>query len=221
MENVCIKKCFECDGIENLVEHHVVPRSKGGQKTLFLCQIHHDIVHGIDPRNISLSKLVKDALQKAKANGVKLGNPYLSKARNKAAKIIQERKNQFVIQSEKIINEIRLTGIDSLSGIADSLNKRGIKSSRNSNWTATSVKRVLKHSSAINGLKAGIKSNQKNADSYSERLLPVIQEIQKANVTSLRAIAHCLNVRGFVTRTGKLFAAQSVKNILDRNLNKV
>ena len=60
-------------------------------------------------------------------------------------------------------------------------------------------------------------ANQAQADDYSGRLLPVIQEIQRANVTSLRGIAHCLNVRGFVSRTGKPFAAQTVKNIIDRS----
>lgn len=68
-------------------------------------------------------------------------------------------------------------------------------------------------------IKRAAEANQTQADSYSERLLPVIQEIQQANVTSLRAIAHCLNVRGFVSRTGKPFAAQTVKNILDRSKN--
>ena len=64
-----------------------------------------------------------------------------------------------------------------------------------------------------NAVKAAAKANQTQADSYSGRLLPIIQEIQAANVKSLRAIAHCLNVRGFLSRTGKPFAAQTVKNI--------
>lgn len=68
-------------------------------------------------------------------------------------------------------------------------------------------------------IKRATTGNQTQADTYSARLLPVIQEIQAANVTSLRAIAHCLNVRGFVSRTGKPFAPQTVKNILDRSNN--
>lgn len=54
------------------------------------------------------------------------------------------------------------------------------------------------------------------ADAYAGSLVPVIDEIQKAHVTSLRGIAQCLNARGFKTPNGKAFAAQSVKNILDR-----
>ena len=67
-----------------------------------------------------------------------------------------------------------------------------------------------------NAVKAAAKANQTQADNYSGRLLPVIQEIQQANVKSLRKIAHCLNVRGFVSRTGKPFHAQTVANILER-----
>jgi DNA invertase Pin-like site-specific DNA recombinase len=67
-----------------------------------------------------------------------------------------------------------------------------------------------------NAVKIATEANRVQANAYSDRLLPVIREIQKANVTSLRAIAHCLNVRGFRTRTNKAFTAQSVKNILNR-----
>jgi DNA invertase Pin-like site-specific DNA recombinase len=65
-------------------------------------------------------------------------------------------------------------------------------------------------------IKRAIKVNMQRADAYAERLVPVIQEIQKAHVASLRGIAQCLNARGFKTPNGKAFAAQSVKNILDR-----
>jgi len=46
--------------------------------------------------------------------------------------------------------------------------------------------------------------NQERADAYAN------------NLNSLRGIAQCLNARGFETPNGKAFAAQSVKNLLDR-----
>lgn len=64
--------------------------------------------------------------------------------------------------------------------------------------------------------KRGSEANTKQAEAFAGRLLPVIQEIQQANVKSLRKIAHCLNVRGFLGRNGKPFQAQTVANILDR-----
>lgn len=77
----------------------------------------------------------------------------------------------------------------------------------------------LGNPNATQALKQARIAYQAQTDTYSERLLPIIQEIQRANVTSLRGIAHCLNVRGFVSRTGKPFAAQTVKNIIQRAKN--
>jgi DNA invertase Pin-like site-specific DNA recombinase len=65
-----------------------------------------------------------------------------------------------------------------------------------------------------------VAANRKRAKNHSEQIVPVIVEIQKAHVTTLRAIAHCLNVRGFKTPNGRAFAAQSVKNALRRGLGE-
>ncbi|MDB6026692.1 MAG: resolvase [Verrucomicrobiales bacterium] len=67
-------------------------------------------------------------------------------------------------------------------------------------------------------IKKAVETNVARAKQYAENVLPVIREIQKAGVTSLRGIAGCLNARGFQTPNGKDFAAQSVKNLLDRAL---
>jgi DNA invertase Pin-like site-specific DNA recombinase len=63
-----------------------------------------------------------------------------------------------------------------------------------------------------------VAANLTRARKHSDQIVPVIQQIQKAHVTSLRGIAQCLNVRGFKTPNGKAFAAQSVKNALRRGL---
>jgi DNA invertase Pin-like site-specific DNA recombinase len=65
-------------------------------------------------------------------------------------------------------------------------------------------------------VKRAVTVNIQRADAYSSDLAPIIKEIQQAHVITLRGIAQCLNVRGFKTPNGKAFAAQSVKNILDR-----
>lgn len=66
--------------------------------------------------------------------------------------------------------------------------------------------------------KLGAQGNQSQADAFSLRLLPVIREIQETGkVTSLRGIAHVLNVRGYTSRTGKPFKAQTIANILGRS----
>jgi prepilin-type processing-associated H-X9-DG protein len=65
-------------------------------------------------------------------------------------------------------------------------------------------------------IKRAVKANVARADGHAAVLLPVVREIQAAHVSSLRGIAKCLNARGFKTPNGKVFAAQSVKNLLNR-----
>ncbi|HVU28348.1 MAG TPA: recombinase family protein [Verrucomicrobiae bacterium] len=65
-------------------------------------------------------------------------------------------------------------------------------------------------------VKMAVEANQTQASEHCTRMLPIIQEIQAAKITSLRGIAHVLNVRGYKSRTGKPYAAQTVKNILER-----
>jgi DNA invertase Pin-like site-specific DNA recombinase len=67
-------------------------------------------------------------------------------------------------------------------------------------------------------LKRAVQLNVERADAYADSLAPIIEEIRKAHVTSLRGTAQCLNARGFKTPNGKAFAAQSVKNLLARKL---
>jgi DNA invertase Pin-like site-specific DNA recombinase len=69
-------------------------------------------------------------------------------------------------------------------------------------------------------VRLAVAANLRRAERHSEDIVPVIQQLQKAHVTSLRGIAHCLNVRGFKTPNGKSFAAQSVKNALRRGLGE-
>lgn len=71
-----MKTCFECGSDKNIVEHHIVPRSRGGTITIPLCQICHDKSHHYDsPRDISVSSLIRDGLERARKRGVQLGRP--------------------------------------------------------------------------------------------------------------------------------------------------
>jgi hypothetical protein len=68
----------------------------------------------------------------------------------------------------------------------------------------------------VEALKVAQRANLARADTHAKSLLPVVQEIRAAHVTSLRKIAQCLNARGFKTPNNKAFKAQSVKNLLER-----
>jgi len=64
--------CFECgDKAQEL--HHVIPKSKGGTKTVPLCYTCHGKVH--DVKRLDISQLTKEALAVKKSQGVRLGRP--------------------------------------------------------------------------------------------------------------------------------------------------
>lgn len=54
------------------------------------------------------------------------------------------------------------------------------------------------------------------ADQRAANVLPVIREIRRAGVTSLRDIAGALNARGFAAPRGGQWHASSVRNVLER-----
>ena len=66
-------------------------------------------------------------------------------------------------------------------------------------------------------VRSAVRANIRRADDYAEAIMPVIDQIKSAHVTSLRELARCLNLRGFRTPNGKAFAAQTVKNIIERS----
>ena len=65
--------CFECGELASM-EHHVVPQSRGGTKTVPLCGECHGKAHHTD-RNMDTSRLVREGLARARARGVRLGSP--------------------------------------------------------------------------------------------------------------------------------------------------
>lgn len=64
--------------------------------------------------------------------------------------------------------------------------------------------------------RAGVARIKANADAHAANVLPIIHDIQRAGVTSLRAIAAALNARGIPTARGGEWQAMTVSNILAR-----
>lgn len=65
-------ECFECAG-PAVMDHHVIPRSLGGVRTVPLCEICHGKIHSIDFTDHS--QLIKQGLEKARKRGATLGRP--------------------------------------------------------------------------------------------------------------------------------------------------
>ncbi|MEX0298832.1 MAG: recombinase family protein, partial [Kordiimonas sp.] len=91
-----------------------------------------------------ISERTKAALQAAKKRGVKLGNPINLREAQQRGRIAQTQKaDTFARTISPIIDEIRAAGINTLSGIASALNRRGIPTARGGSWAATTVGNVI------------------------------------------------------------------------------
>jgi DNA invertase Pin-like site-specific DNA recombinase len=85
----------------------------------------------------------REALARAKARGVDLGGPGLTKARVKAMATIKAVADRNAANVLPIIRQIQRSGARSLHQIAAALNARGITTPRGGKWYAKSVANVL------------------------------------------------------------------------------
>jgi DNA invertase Pin-like site-specific DNA recombinase len=90
-----------------------------------------------------IAQRTKDALAAAKARGVKLGNPRLAEARDKANTASVAAADAFAANVLPIIREIRASGVQSLRGIAKALTARGVKTARGGQWSAAQVSDIV------------------------------------------------------------------------------
>lgn len=135
-----IKECFEC-GAPATEDHHVIPQSLGGTKTIPLCGCCHNRVHDAGwKRRDNHAELTKEGLKRAKARGVTLGNKTnLAEASLKGRDASIKAANDFAINiySEKIL-PLRQQGA-TLYRVAMILNEEGCPTIRGKLWTVQSV----------------------------------------------------------------------------------
>ena len=72
-----INICFECGSNKDIHQHHIIPKSLGGKKTIPLCNDCHGKLHGkkggIHKNPNDWRRLIKIGMKKYIANGGKLG----------------------------------------------------------------------------------------------------------------------------------------------------
>jgi len=136
-------KCWECEEeAEAIHRHHVVPKSRGGTKTVPLCEECHSKAHHRN-KNMNTSELTREGLRRAKARGVRLGSPKIAEARVLANERRSALADEFATKTMAIIHDIKATGVSKLSHLADCLNRRGYTTRRGNQFTATAVRRVI------------------------------------------------------------------------------
>lgn len=83
------------------------------------------------------------ALAAAKLRGIRLGNPSLQDARERAIHQIRQTADARAVEVIPLIQQIQRTGATSLRKIANRLNAQGIAGPRGGAWYATSVRNVM------------------------------------------------------------------------------
>lgn len=98
----------------------------------------------------AISKRTKEALKAAKARGTRLGNPNGAAAlrranRGNAASVqrIQEAADHRAEQLRPVVDDLISQGVQSLAGLADHLNERGMLTARGGRWHRSSVRNLL------------------------------------------------------------------------------
>ena len=142
-------KCWECE-IEGvpLHNHHPVPKSRGGTKTIPLCEPCHSKAHH-RKKNMNTSELTKEALWRIRAGGVKLGNPRYKEALPKARAAKKTYADDFALSMKPTIDLYRKAGIEGFTAIAKNLNQQTRTTRNGCSWTAQSVKNLIKRLDAI------------------------------------------------------------------------
>lgn len=133
-------KCFECGSADNLHQHHVVPRSRGGTKTVDLCYHCHAKAHG-KKGNFDVSTLTKEALAAKKAQGEYTGGdpPFGFTVAADGVTLEEDDAEQAVIAA---VLKYREEGL-SLRKISKRLETRGFQTRRGGKFWPTSINRII------------------------------------------------------------------------------
>lgn len=128
--------CFECDAPAEH-EHHVVPRSFGGQRTVPLCEACHGRVHGFDLR---VRALTRRALQAKRARGERAGTVPYGYSANDTGRLTPNAAEQEVIA---MVGARRVAGAP-LRRIVVELAREGLKSRAGKPFQLTQVANIAK-----------------------------------------------------------------------------
>lgn len=134
-----MKVCFECDR-PAVHEHHVVPKSRGGGRTVPLCEKCHAKAHH-RKRAMTTSRLTKDAMRHKKNNGERVGQiPYGHDLAADGVQLIPNAAEQSVLE---LVDQLREAG-ESMRKIAAELTRRQIPRKHGfTPWMHNTIQRIL------------------------------------------------------------------------------
>lgn len=136
-----VKVCFECGLPDDaMCDHHIVPASKGGTKTVPLCRACHGKVH--DKTFYHISKLTKDAMSVKRKNNVRISHriPFGYVSSPDGVHLTEVAAEQAWIN--KMVT-MRNSGV-TLNGIAMYLIRNKVFTKMGGKWSACGVRSILK-----------------------------------------------------------------------------
>lgn len=90
-----------------------------------------------------IAQRTREGLAAAKRKGIKLGNPQWQDSIEAARDVRSAKAAKQAKSIRPIIAGLRSSGIDTLTGLANALNERGIKTGQGGRWYPQTVKRVV------------------------------------------------------------------------------
>lgn len=124
-------RCFECDEPAE-VEHHVVPRSRGGTRTVPLCGRCHGRAHHTD-RNMSPVALIRDRVAQGKPHG---RTPFGYRVENGRYVPVE-----WQMRVLALMERMRREGV-STTAVADALNRWGVPTQHGRRWRDAGVWKI-------------------------------------------------------------------------------
>ena len=132
-----MQSCWECDAGPPLHDHHVVPRSRGGTRTVPLCEPCHGKVHDKD---MTISAMIREAHARIRKHGGRPpGKPPLGYSKTSGPLTIDPTERALLFR----MHQLRVSGL-SIRKIAAVLSGEGFRSRTGGPIQPTTVARALR-----------------------------------------------------------------------------
>ena len=96
-----------------------------------------------------ISERTRSALAARKAKGARLGNPTnAAEALAIGRRALADEADAFAANVLPIIGSLRASGVTDLRGLADALNRRGVRTARGGRWHVSNVRNLLRRSAS-------------------------------------------------------------------------